>query len=68
MLIKVYKIYIIMSIISRHILISRSSARAQPESLMSSVMTLDSLDELGLKEGDKVKVVVKAVNVLLVKE
>lgn len=57
-----------MSIISRHILISRSSARAQPESLMSSVMTLDSLDELGLKEGDKVKVVVKAVNVLLVKE
>jgi molybdopterin-binding protein len=35
---------------------------------MSSVMTLDSLDELNLKPGDSVKVIVKAVNVLLVKE
>jgi molybdopterin-binding protein len=35
---------------------------------MSSVMTLDSLKELRLKKGDKVRVVVKAVNVLLVKE
>jgi len=31
-------------------------------------MTLDSLDELQLKNGDKVKVVVKAVHVLLVKD
>jgi molybdopterin-binding protein len=37
-------------------------------SIMSSVMTIDSLKELGLKKGDKVRVVVKAVNVLLVKE
>jgi molybdopterin-binding protein len=37
-------------------------------SSMSSVMTLDSLKELALKKGDKVRVVVKAVNVLLVKE
>lgn len=36
--------------------------------VMESVMTLDSLEELGLKEGDKVKVIVKAVSVLLVKE
>lgn len=35
---------------------------------MTSVMTLDSLSEMDLKEGDKVKVVVKAVNVLIVKE
>jgi molybdopterin-binding protein len=35
---------------------------------MSSVMTLDSLDDLALKPGDSVKVIVKAVNVLLVKE
>jgi len=35
---------------------------------MSSVMTLESLDDLGVKIGDKIKVVVKAVNVLLVKE
>lgn len=37
-------------------------------SSVSSVMTIDSLDELGIKEGDTVKVVIKAVNVLLVKE
>lgn len=35
---------------------------------MSSVMTLDTLDGMRLKKGDKVKVIVKAVNVLLVKE
>ena len=34
---------------------------------MSSVMTLDSLDALGIKVGDAVHVVAKAVNVLLVK-
>ncbi len=38
------------------------------ESQMSSVMTLESLEELGLKEGEEVRVFVKAVNVLLVKE
>jgi molybdopterin-binding protein len=32
---------------------------------MSSVMTLDSLKDLGLKKGSQVTVVVKAVNVLL---
>jgi molybdopterin-binding protein len=37
-------------------------------SSMSSVMTIDSLKDLGLKKGDKVRVVVKAINVLLVKE
>ena len=35
---------------------------------MASVMTLDSLDDLGIKEGDTVQVLVKAVNVLLAKE
>ena len=35
---------------------------------MASVMTLDSLDELGIKEGDKVRLIAKAVNVLLVKD
>jgi len=35
---------------------------------MSSVMTLESLADLGVKEGDNVRIVVKAVNVLLVKE
>ena len=37
-------------------------------SQMGSVMTVDSIDELDLKVGDKVKVVVKAISVLLVKE
>jgi molybdopterin-binding protein len=31
------------------------------------VMTLDSLKELGVKKGDKVEVIVKAVNVLLIR-
>ena len=35
---------------------------------MQSVMNVDSIDHLVLKEGDKVKVVVKAINVLLLKE
>jgi molybdate transport system regulatory protein len=35
---------------------------------MESVMTTDSVDNVGLKVGDKVPVAVKAVNVLLNKE
>jgi len=35
---------------------------------MASVMTIESLDDLGIKVGDSVKVIVKAVNVLLVRE
>ena len=35
---------------------------------MNSVMTVESLEDLGVGEGDRVKVVAKAVNVLLVKE
>jgi molybdopterin-binding protein len=36
-------------------------------SRMASVMTLESLAELGIKKGDRVEVIVKAVNVLLLK-
>lgn len=39
-----------------------------PASAMSSVMTTESLEELGLKAGDKVRVIVKAIHVLVVKE
>lgn len=35
---------------------------------ISSVMTLDSLNELGLKEGSQTQAIVKAVNVLLTAE
>ena len=38
------------------------------KSTMGSVMTLDSIDELTLQEGDRVRIVIKAINVLLVKE
>jgi len=54
--------------------IKRGSVMAQVEARIvgtdyriSSVMTVDSLDELALKEGDQVHVIAKAVNVLLVK-
>lgn len=39
-----------------------------PASAMASVMTTESLEELGLKAGDRVRVVVKAIHVLVVKE
>ncbi len=39
-----------------------------PASAMSSVMTIDSLEEMGIQKGDSVQVVVKGVNVLLIKE
>jgi molybdopterin-binding protein len=39
-----------------------------PASSMSSVMTLDSLEEMGLKKGESVQVIVKGVNVLLIKD
>jgi len=35
---------------------------------LTSVFTIDSLDELGLKEGDRDRAVVKAIHVLLVRE
>jgi molybdopterin-binding protein len=35
---------------------------------LSSVMTLDTLAELGVKSGDSVRVLVKSVNVVLVRE
>ena len=40
----------------------------QAGSFVSSVMTVDSLKELGIKKGDKVMAIIKAVSVLLVKE
>ena len=35
---------------------------------MASVMTAESIDDLGLKQGDRVRVIVKAIHVLLIKE
>ena len=38
-----------------------------PHTTLCSVMTLESLDDLALAQGDTVRVLVKAVNVLLAK-
>lgn len=54
--------------IKRGTLMSQVKVDISSGASMSSVLTLESLDDLGIKEGDAVKVVVKAVNVLLVKE
>lgn len=35
---------------------------------LSSVLTIDSLEEMNLKEGDKIKLLVKAIHVIPVKE
>lgn len=42
--------------------------KVSADAIMNSVMTMESLEDLGIKEGDSVKIVVKAINVLVVKE
>jgi molybdopterin-binding protein len=37
-------------------------------SVMSSVLTTDSLDDSGIKPGDKVRVIVKAIHVLIARD
>ena len=54
--------------IKRGTVMSQVNLEVKANASMSSVLTLDALDELGISEGDQVKVIVKAVNVLLVKE
>jgi molybdopterin-binding protein len=54
--------------IKKGMLMCQVKIELDPKGVMSSVFTLDSLKELGLKKGDKVQVIVKAVNVLLAKE
>jgi molybdopterin-binding protein len=51
--------------IKKGTLMCQVKVKVPAESTMSSVMTLESLDDLGIKKGDKVKVLAKAVNVLL---
>jgi molybdopterin-binding protein len=54
--------------IKRGAVMAQVKFEIQPGTMMSSVLTIDSLDELSIKVGDSVKAIVKAVNVLLVKE
>lgn len=39
-----------------------------PANTMTSVMTVDSMEAMGLKEGDQVQIAVKAVNVVLIRQ
>ncbi len=54
--------------IKRGTLMCQVKVEIAADATICSVMTLDSLAELGIKEGDRVKAVVKAVNVLLTTE
>ena len=42
--------------------------RVKTEATLSSVMTMESLADLGIKKGDRVMLLAKAVNVLVAKE
>ena len=53
--------------IKRGTVMCQVKVRVAGNATVESVMTLDSLDDLKLKVGDKVRVAVKAVNVLLLK-
>ena len=54
--------------IKRGTVMGQVNLEIKADASMSSVLTLEALDELGISEGDQVKVIVKAVNVLLIKE
>jgi molybdopterin-binding protein len=54
--------------IKRDKVVGQVDLEVAAKSKMGSVMTADSLDELDLKPGDKVKLIIKAINVLVVKE
>ena len=54
--------------IKKGALMCQVKVKVPAEATVCSVMTLDSLDDLGVKEGDSVRAVVKAVNVLLTRE
>ena len=49
-------------------IMGKATVKVSGEFQLSSVMTKESIESLDLKEGDKVRVLVKAVNVLLVKD
>lgn len=49
-------------------IMGKATVKISGEFEMSSVMTKDSMEALNLQKGDRVRVIVKAVNVLLVKD
>jgi len=51
--------------IKRGMVMCQVKVKIRTPATMCSVMTLDSLEDLGVKEGDQVNLIAKAVNVLL---
>ncbi len=49
-------------------IMAKARVKISAGAMMTSVMTVDSVKDLALKKGDKVRVVVKAIHVLLIKE
>ncbi len=49
-------------------IMAQAKVKISGEFLLSSVMTKESLNSLELATGDQVRVVIKAVNVLLIKD
>ena len=54
--------------IKRGTVMCQVKVKIPADSTMCSVMTVESLNDLGINKGDKVKVIAKAVNVLLATE
>jgi molybdopterin-binding protein len=54
--------------VKKGMIMAQARVRIPAGATMTSVMTIDSVKDLALKKGDKVKVLVKAIHVLLVKE
>ncbi|MFH1682026.1 MAG: TOBE domain-containing protein [Candidatus Eisenbacteria bacterium] len=54
--------------IQKGMVMAKAKLKIPAESMMASVMTLESLEDLGLKKGDRVRVFVKAINVLIMKD
>ncbi len=54
--------------IKRGALMCKVKLEVTAPATVSSVMTIESMESLGLKEGDHVTAIIKAINVLLVKE
>jgi molybdate transport system regulatory protein len=53
--------------VKRGTLMAEVKLEIRASSKMASVMTIESLDDMGVKPGDEVEVIVKAVHVLLLK-
>jgi molybdate transport system regulatory protein len=58
----------VVTAIKKGAVMSQVTVRIAGGATVSSVMTMDSLKDLGIKKGSRVRAIVKAVNVLLAVE